>query len=88
MIKQEKGGAIGSELTCVVGKTKVIVFTWSCIDLLDILKSRWYRIEDPGSQQENQLSAWCIDDDTAASTRIQKGWHYNQVSRRTKWTLE
>ena len=42
---QKEGGAIGSELTQVVSKTRIIVYTWRLKDLLEIIEKRWFRYE-------------------------------------------
>ena len=42
---QKEGGAIGSELTQVVSKTRIIVYTWRLKELLEIIEKRWFRYE-------------------------------------------
>ena len=45
LILQDEGGAIGSELTCVVSNTRVIIFTWRLKELLIIIEKRWFKFE-------------------------------------------
>ena len=45
IILQDEGGAIGSELTQVVSKSRVIVFTWKLKELLLIVEKRWFKYE-------------------------------------------
>ena len=45
LVLQEEGGAIGSELTCVVSKTRIILFTWKLKELLAVIEKKWFRFE-------------------------------------------
>ena len=106
IILQDEGGAIGSELTCVVSTSRIIIFTWRLKDLLVIIEQRWFRYETyfrkycsgtkeyKGCRKTKSmelklfLSWWYVDDNTVVSSRIPRGWRYNNILQRMEWTLE
>ena len=45
MMLQLEGGAIGSELTCVVSKTRIILFDRKLRKLLAVIEMRWFKLE-------------------------------------------
>ena len=65
--KQEEGGAIGSELTCVVARTRMIMF-------MRDLRNKVAELEGI----EMFLGKVNVDDIALLSTSIERGWRYDK----------
>ena len=107
MMLQLEGGAIGSELTQVVSKTRIILFDRKLKKILAVIELRWFKLEThfrtnyvgeeeqidewkqiEGNKIEIILGKWYVDDYSAISSRIEKGWRYNKHLVRMEWTQE
>ena len=75
--KQEEGGAIGSELTCVVVKTRMIMF-------MRDLRNKVAELEGI----EMFLGKVYVDDTALVSTSIERGWRYDKCEGKMVWSQD
>ena len=73
--KQDEGGAIGSELTCVVARTRMIMF-------MREMKRKVAELE--GIRMF--LAKVYVDDTALVSTSIERGWRYDKCEGKLVWT--
>ena len=75
--KQEEGGAIGSELTCVVARTRMIMF-------MRDLRNKVAELEGI----EMFLGKVYVDDTALVSTTIERGWRYAKCEGKMVWSQD
>ena len=75
--QQEEGGAIGSELTCVVARTRMIMFMRG-------LRNKLAELEG----MKMFLGKVYVDDTALVSTSIGRGWRYDKYEGKMSWSQD
>ena len=99
---QTEGGSIGSILTCVVAKTRMIMNVRKLKQKLTSLRNRWIMEQEDTLRsgkiiiRQNvqvrdiklRLFKVYVDDEFIVSTAIGPGWRYDKDNKRMLWTKE
>ena len=98
VLKQSEGGSIGSILTCVLAKTRMLLNTRKLKNRLEYLSTRWFMdrqstlrsgktVIQTGIQQKHReiklaMIKVYVDDEFILASRIGPGWRYDSVKKR------